>query len=161
MSLQDLGALGELIGAVAVVATLIYLAIQLRLNAQMNRALIRQSLSDALRSVSAAGIEDESFSHLIYKVDLFSEGGDRGNLTDEELSRFYRFVFQIFRVYENIYLQYREGLYDEPEWNRIRRSINHFVGLPTVDMKALWERMKFAFDDAFVTQVNEISGWGT
>ena len=42
MSILELGALGELVGAIAVVVTLIYLAIQLRQNTRIHASLIRQ-----------------------------------------------------------------------------------------------------------------------
>ena len=47
MSITELGALGEFVGAIAVVATLIYLAIQVRQNTGMMRAQIYQARSDS------------------------------------------------------------------------------------------------------------------
>ena len=46
MTIVELGALGEFIGAVAVLVTLIYLAVQLRQNTEAIRAQISQARSD-------------------------------------------------------------------------------------------------------------------
>ena len=47
MSIIELGALGECVGAIAVVGTLIYLAIQLRHTTQIHAYLIRHPCYDA------------------------------------------------------------------------------------------------------------------
>ena len=49
MNIQDLGSLGELIGAVATIATLIYLAIQVRANTRSNEAASVQHMLDGAR----------------------------------------------------------------------------------------------------------------
>jgi hypothetical protein len=51
LTLQDLGSLGELIGGIAVVASLIYLALQIRQNTRSTHASMAQSVysRDALR----------------------------------------------------------------------------------------------------------------
>ena len=61
MSIQDLGALGELIGSVAVLATLVYLTLQTRQNtmaisAQVDAARINSSLNVNLSMASSEEI---------------------------------------------------------------------------------------------------------
>ena len=46
MSLQDLGGLGEFIGSIAVVLSLLYLAVQIRQNTKAERATSRQTILD-------------------------------------------------------------------------------------------------------------------
>ncbi len=43
MTIQDLGAIGDLIGGVAVVVTLVYLAAQIKQNTKVHASLIRQN----------------------------------------------------------------------------------------------------------------------
>ena len=47
MTLQDLGSIGELVGAAATVATLIYLAVQIRANTGAMRSAAAQSVHEA------------------------------------------------------------------------------------------------------------------
>jgi hypothetical protein len=46
MSLQDLGSLGEFIGSIAVVLSLLYLAVQIRQNTKTERTASRQTILD-------------------------------------------------------------------------------------------------------------------
>lgn len=43
MTLEDLGNLGEFLGAIGVIVTLVYLAVQVRQNTRMMRANVRQA----------------------------------------------------------------------------------------------------------------------
>ena len=47
MTLSDLGNIGEFVGALAVLVTLAYLALQIRQSSATTRAQIRQSLADS------------------------------------------------------------------------------------------------------------------
>jgi len=53
VNLQDLGAVGELVGAVAVLVTVIYLAIQIRQNTEMMRHTATQSATAMAREITA------------------------------------------------------------------------------------------------------------
>ena len=76
MTLQDWGALGELVGGVAVIATLIYLAMQTR---QARRAAVAQApqwISDGYRSWFIAPRQDPEFADLVLRaVHSWSELG--------------------------------------------------------------------------------------
>jgi hypothetical protein len=54
---MELGALGEFIGSIAVVLSLIYLAIQVRQNMRMVRASVRQSISEDVQKLSLIAFE--------------------------------------------------------------------------------------------------------
>jgi len=47
MTIQDLGAIGDLVGGVAVLVTLVYLAMQIKQNTKVHASLIRQNFYDA------------------------------------------------------------------------------------------------------------------
>ena len=66
MTIQDLGALGELIGSVAVLATLVYLTIQMRQNtmsirAQVEAAIMSTRIQFQLASASSKEIGEAWF----------------------------------------------------------------------------------------------------
>lgn len=90
MTLQELGSLGELIGAIATVATLIYLTLQIRLNTSLQRQSLRALELSAQDQAYRYGAEframllqDEAAS------DLWLRGcADRKNLTKSERMRF-------------------------------------------------------------------------
>ena len=62
MSIQDWGAVGELVGGVTVIVTLIYLAVQLRQTQLIMRAQAFQARSEALTDLMMRAAECESIS---------------------------------------------------------------------------------------------------
>ena len=81
MTTQDWDAIGEMVGGLAVIVTLGYLALQLRQSSMLTRAMIRQNVAESVRSMAHVGLESDVYSNIMYRV---SAGGD---LTEEELSR--------------------------------------------------------------------------
>ena len=65
MTIQDLGAIGDLLGGIAVVVTLIYLAVQIRQNTKINASLIRQNFYDATQQQILHAVESPGFNELI------------------------------------------------------------------------------------------------
>lgn len=76
MTIQDWGALGELIGGVAVIATLIYLAVQIRQNTAMITAQAVQASVDATQRVLLFRAENPELRVILRKA-----------RADEQLSR--------------------------------------------------------------------------
>ncbi len=65
MTIQDLGAVGDFIGGVAVVITLIYLALQIKQNTNVNASLIRQNFYDATQRMMLHAVESTEFMELM------------------------------------------------------------------------------------------------
>ncbi len=63
MTIQDFGALGELVAAVAVVITLVYLTIQVRQGNNLARAQTRQSMMEQTRAELYKLIDEPSILH--------------------------------------------------------------------------------------------------
>lgn len=68
MTLQDLGAIGELVGAVAVFASLIYLAMQIRQNTAMITAQTVQAAVDATQRVLLQRAQDPALRAMLRKA---------------------------------------------------------------------------------------------
>ena len=68
MTLQEWGALGELVGGVAVIATLIYLAVQTRQTKSAALAQAPQWISDGHRHWMSALRQDSEFAELVIRA---------------------------------------------------------------------------------------------
>jgi hypothetical protein len=68
MNIQDLGALGEIIGAIAIVVTLAYLAIQIRYAKVAVTDQSRQSRAAALREINGRLIDNDELRQTFDKV---------------------------------------------------------------------------------------------
>jgi hypothetical protein len=118
---QLLGNYGEFVGAIAVVATLIYLAVQIRHNAAMTKASIRQ-----LRADWAMG-NANVFSNSDY-LPAISLKIERGEELDEIENRRWLFYSQAWHRYGEVtLLQARDGLVDEVIVDGMREATRRMV----------------------------------
>ena len=111
MNWDAIGAIGELIGAAAVVATLVYLAVQTKTNtAAVNRATTQSILAGrAQASQFVAG--DESINDLLWK------GADTPDLLNEkEWQRFLMVVSAVVRPLELAFLDHASDRTNDKLW---------------------------------------------
>lgn len=115
MNWEAIGAAGEVLGAAAVVATLLYVARQLH---EQNRALttsVRDSAFQQLQEWNYQIIADAELAH------LFQRGAatdDWEEFSPEERSRLIHTFYSFFKVFENIYLHTAEGSAPPEVWDR-------------------------------------------
>jgi hypothetical protein len=123
MTLQDWGAIGEVVGAVAVVLTLIYLAKQIRQNTlamQESRKLALaqtyQMRSDALQDMLVHAADSEFIGPIIIKLTELGYPEDVAAL--DALSQQERRRFRLWQIaqqthWDNMHYQYQQGYLDE------------------------------------------------
>ena len=68
LSIQDLGSIGELIAAIATIATLFYLAQQLRMNTRIVRATASANTQDSLAVINELVASDPKLAKLFAKL---------------------------------------------------------------------------------------------
>lgn len=124
MNWDALGAVGELVGAAAVVLTLAYLALQVR---ESSRASRQQSYNDLVTRRSNFydhfADSDETTAILI--------AGCRGEKMDEvKAQRFTSLMLNYVSHFQDVYLQYKNGLVEENVWRAERQFLAVMLGLP-------------------------------
>ena len=122
MTIIELGALGEFLGAVGVIATLVYLAIQIRqntrsLNASQRLALAQtyQMRSDGLQNMLVHAASS-TIGGIIFKATEAGYPDDIAaldTLTAEEWSRFRQWHIAQQAHWDNMHFQYQQGFLDE------------------------------------------------
>ncbi len=150
MTIQDLGAIGDLIGGVAVVVTLIYLAIQIKQNTKVNASLIRQNFYDATQQQMLHAVESPGFNELI----------NRGWSTDDVLSdgeqvQVWRHMQGVLMGYQGAFEQYKSGALPEKDWALARLILRSFWLLDGRAKNDAWERMTLGglFNRDFLEEV--------
>ena len=122
MTIMELGALGELLGAIGVIATLVYLAVQVKQNTKSLEASQRLALaqtyqmrSDALQNmlVQAASSEIGEILTKLTETGYPKNVGSLNELTALELSRFRQWQIAQFAHWDNMHFQYQQGFLDE------------------------------------------------
>ena len=141
MTLSDLGSLGEFLGAIAVVFSLIYLALQVRQNTNAMRASTYLGLTDGWQNF-LMGLEERDFELMSKAIQ------EPSSVTETELLRIYYRVRVTLRRYENDYFQYRSGNFDPAAWEGYWRSIQQDT-LANPLIVAMWKLQRTHFDENF------------
>lgn len=148
MDIMELGALGELVGGVAVIASLIYVGMQMR---QSNRLA-----ADAVVQ-SARRFTDELLRDLSNDAPLaeFYLAGlaDPQPLSAAERIRFDMILMRVFRAMESLFLEHGEGLMSDDVWRSNERRFSQLLRQP--GGIASWRRQRDLFIERFVTYVDE------
>ena len=145
--LEALGNIGDFIGGIAVIATLAYLAIQVRQNTQ----LIRANALSATSSASVAfnySLGNNPASARVFQVGL----EDFHSLTDDERRQFLQLLRGMFTSYEHTFQQYERGMFDATMWLQIRGSLKRTLLLPHVAV--WWKHRKEVFAPSFVEELD-------
>ena len=111
MKLSDWAHVAEIIGAVAVIVTLAYLAVQIEQNTIAVEASTRQGRLDFGRQQAELLITQPGLARLVMGAEQ-----DTSALNDEERLLFYEFTTWRMATWELTYLEYIDGLIDEELW---------------------------------------------
>ena len=110
MDIMELGAIGELVGGVAVIATLIYLAVQVRQSSQASKiASYHQGIAQIVESAL-----DPDYAALLAKSTDKDEG-----LTGQQRLRLTVLTHALLFGHEIVYGMYERGQIDEVEWQNL------------------------------------------
>lgn len=152
MTIQDYGAIGEILGGVAVIATLIYLSVQMR---QANIATHRNMYAQAATSVSEfwlALAKDyplyEAFTAMLR---------DAEGLSRQEIHQGYLVMDAYLSLMESYFLhnsEYGEKLSQE-RWERLLRRM-----LQTGGGRKYWEARRQSFHEDFSKYIDGILATG-
>ncbi|HUG00350.1 MAG TPA: hypothetical protein VML95_00665 [Longimicrobiales bacterium] len=141
MNWDAVGAIGETVGAIAVVVTLIYLAFQIRQQNRESRIASVHELNEAFRA-SISAFQDPGLA------DVFSRAkSDFADLGEPERLRFIAMVQGVFRVWEDAFYQFDAGRLDPRIWQAMVTQFSAYLSLPGV--QRVWEIRKRAYNAAF------------
>ena len=113
MNWEAIGAVGEILGAAGVVATLLYLSIQTRNNTQATNAASAQAVSDKWIDVNA--FITDHMDDVMAPIDLDSD--------PVKVAKTVSAYRVIFHQYQSIYIQNKNGLLDKQYFEAICREI--------------------------------------
>ena len=108
MNWDALGAIGELAGAVAVVLTLVYLAVQIKQNTLAVKTSSHHAITDSFNAINRLMASDPNLAR-IWRLGTL----DLSALSEDEQISFGFMNVMVMRVYETLYYQYRAGTIEE------------------------------------------------
>lgn len=148
MNWDAISAIGEIIGATAVVVTLAYLAVQIRNSTRIARSATRQAIASMAFSQGNDLVADRSLTEALLK-DFKGEDVDEADWV-RLLARNY----MAMRHYENIHYQYLTGMIEPDEWHGFRRNLSSV--LQWRSMQAYWQNEDHYYSDSFRQEVAAI-----
>ncbi len=158
MNWDAIGAIAELLGAVGVIASLIYLATQIRQSreqmGQNTRALQAGAYQQFEESMYRRVMDDLTIPGLERIIRLGM--ADIEQLSEEDMFRWSRWIFTRLRAFDNSHYQFRMGMHDEDRWQISRRDLEMFFQMPGVVQ--WWKATPSTLSPEFIALVEEILG---
>jgi hypothetical protein len=148
ISLSDLGSLGEFVGAIAVIASLIYVAVQIKQNTNAARISSAQTHLELWNDVVSNFCQSPELAS-IYSRGLHGISG----LTEPERVQFFAQFGLIFRYWESSYLLRHEQALDDKLWEGLKETMVDSLSYP--GCKEWWERRRHWFYEEFREMVDE------
>jgi hypothetical protein len=147
MTIQDWGAVGELVGAVAVIATLIYLSVQLRQAADSVRSSVAAVGSGYATQVWQLPIDKPDLAEMIIR-------GNQGvqELSDEEFFRYQLFLGTVFRGFEQYFILHELGSLSDAQWQGWELPLRQATQEPGV--RQIWAQIRGQHDPEFTKLVD-------
>lgn len=139
----------KLLTNLGVIAGLIFLAVELNQNTQATIAAASNELTNQSLDFFSLGIDNQVLSRALHKQSAGKE------LDDFEQHQVWRHQYFNFRVFENAYLQYRRGFYDQTEWDKYKRIIRgRLANDPCA--KQMWTESSGQWTSEFASEVTAI-----
>ncbi|NCF19582.1 MAG: hypothetical protein GWP63_15170 [Haliea sp.] len=149
ISLSELGSLGEFVGAIAVIGSLIYVAVQIKQNTNAVRISSAQAHLEVWNDVVSNFCQSPELAR------IYSRGLQGiSELNTSERVQFFAQVGLIFRYYESSYLQRDEQALDDKLWKGLQETM--IDTLYYKGCKEWWERRRHWFYEEFRELVDNI-----
>jgi len=156
LTLADLGNLGDFVGGIAVIATLGYLAVEIRQNNRLlraNTASVRAAnsiaINERLVGVNQSLIEDSSLAAIFVR-----EMSSPGSIEGADRVRFDTLMQSMFISLENILKLAETGTIEQSDWEPWSRHLRNWLRNPSV--RLWWQRQSSPYGEAFAAQVRSL-----
>ena len=125
MDITTLAAWGEFIGGIGVIASLVYLAGQIRQNSKLLRASTASATIAANTDFSSLVVQDSEVARIL------REGmADRSSLSEDDMQRFDALLYMGFTANSQEYQFFVDGVMARSIWEHRTRSLRRMFRLP-------------------------------
>ncbi len=148
MNWDAIGAIGEIVGATAVVITLVYLALQTRHSAAATQSSTEVEASRQLSAWVTRSFQDELIQGLWDDVQAGKP------LSDEHYRKWLWYLSDLFHMSEGIFIQYQKGFVSAEVWGEFDRMM---LGLLQAEpTQEFWHSGNTPFSDAFKMHIEKL-----
>jgi len=159
MNWEAIGSVGEVLGAIGVIATLAYLAVQVRQNTQVMKAQTRDSITNKQLDYYSSiyendGSSESYFAAVSKEFDISDQAVVDELFQDKEFQRFALIVLGNFRLWENEWYQYQQGLFEPDEF--LPRQKNWSKNMSHSAYRIAWSFFRDEFSPSFRQIIDEL-----
>ena len=153
MTIQDIGAVGEFIGGIAVLVTLVYLALQIKQNTNVHASHIRQNFYDATQQMMLHGVESSEFMEIWHRGWITND-----SLSGSEQTQINRHMQAMFMGYQGFFEQYKSGALPEKDWELLRKILTTFRRIDGKGKNEAWRIMSHGrfFNEDFLQEIDSL-----
>ena len=148
MDWDAIGAIGEIVGAMAVFGSLIFLGLQIKSQNRESIFASMHEISEAFRDSISQSV-DPAIAQILVKA-----GEDYDSISDSEKLVVTGFVQRLMRVWEESFLQHQQGRLPDRIWNVMVSQYATLMDSPTT--ARVWNARKAYYDPAFQDFVDSI-----
>ena len=153
MNWEAIGAIGEVIGAFGVIATLAYLAVQVRQATNSVQGAAELEASKQFTDWHAR------ITNSLELRTVWDKGAADEVLDDDERVQYVWLIAELFFMVEGFFRQYRRGLISEATWEPLEMAV--VSALATVQGAAWWESGVAPLSGEFRAHIDEARKVGT
>ena len=141
MDWEAIGALAEVTGAIGVIFSLLYLALQIRIQNVQARLAARHEIASGLRQASGV-YASEDITEIFVRANM-----DYNSISDAESVRFIVVTTNLFRAWEEAFLVQKDGHLGIDTWKNI--SQDYITAMGASSIRHVWNIRKQNYDPAF------------
>jgi hypothetical protein len=147
MTILELGAIGELMGGIAIIISLIYVGKQIKHSARAAEIAAAQSYAEVDNGVVGVINLSNELADVLHR-------GAKGlsELEGGDVIRFMAFQDQLFKTYLAGYVQWKGKTLDDRLWNTIKHSLVSLLQQP--GQQEWWELRRHWYDSEFQEYVD-------
>jgi hypothetical protein len=149
MNWDALSAISQLVGSIAVVLSVLYLALQVHRSTRVAKLATQDAAATALREVTKPFMENAELER-IWRIGL----EDIGSLSVEERARFFHAAYQFLKAFETIHYHYFYGMMDKQLFEGWHGLLRHYIAAP--GMAQYWKLRPEVFSERFRNFVNSL-----
>lgn len=136
---------------IAVVAGIVFLALQLNQNSRMVQTQTRNAITESI-------LDFQFNAEMSGLADIARKGNqDASSLTVEETQKLFTLYVANLRLWENIHYQYRNGVFDEDEFTAERNSWKNRGARSPLLRSAYCQLKQGGLSPAFVAEMDELA----
>ncbi len=149
MSFEQLGNIGDFVGGIAVIATLFYLALQVRKQTRETRLSATRELASEFHAAIAGPVHDRELLR-VYLAGI----RDYEALQDLDRLQLSLWFVHLFRVMEQLHLHTTHGTVDKIYFSSLNTGFSELLSFPGV--QRWWELSSNMFSGDFSTHVEKL-----